>query len=1082
MKNMRKKLLPGLAVSFMALVLMFGALVVPASAATSLKKAAISIESTYYTYTGKVIKPKVTVKLNNKTVSSKNYTVAYKNNKAVGKATITVTGKNSYTGSVSKSFYIRPQKVSSFKATCYSNKIKLSWGKVTGATGYQVYQYKNGSWTKLKNVSATSYTVSSLSSAATYKFRVRAYAKAGDKYLYSPSYASLSATTTIGKATVSLSKAAQNSATLKWTAVSAASEYRVYLTNEETQEKKSYITTATTLTVGSLSAGTDYSVRVRAYNESKDILGGYSDYFYFQTAPQNVSSFTASVNGTSINFLWNTVNGATGYQIQMCTYNSDGTASAYTKISNFTKNSYTLSGLTPYTTYGFRIRVYTKTDNGILYSNYVQCDKVTTTIEKISGVAVEEVTNKTIKLSWNPVSGATGYILSVQGKADVKLSQSTCEYTIENLQESSSYLVSIKPYYQGGDGVVHQGEGVSITPTTDDSRVDKVEFTSKTATMSVDETYTVSVRVLPEYAANKAVAYSSSNKSVATISASGVITAVAPGSTTITVTTADGYKTASFTLTVKNIISTSISVPSTMTVYLGETTMIVPTFKPENTTNKKYTVTGSDYTYSYKSGTVFTSTKTDTCKISDYLYVGSDGVLRGIKTTIEPKTDKEFYFTLTVKASDSGKTATVKVNVKERMMKLSYKGDDSPWYYGNSAKLSVELGASISSKYSSDNIRYKSSNTSVAKVDSKGVVSCVGGGNATITAYTSDNAYSDTYEIYVRSIVSASKDYFESCKVGSTYQINASLVPSTSQEALVYRLADSSTDVISVNENTGAVKFLKNGSAAVIVSSKSGMANTKQVWFTSNSSSVPSNSLSKAELIKKIKDSADSVKTSDYLPALNRSDVSTFDNFNLTDKSTTASGALTVADLEDMFSEFASPNSVYLPSGSDWKTFNSNVPVRGQMMTIVDGLSTSDVKNIKVVDNGSYTYDIQMTLQEEYFSALPTNAVASAHGKVFDILTSAYLSDALNGINSSSSGVAITYDAFTQRYHDSTLTVTVNKATGKTVAMNYDMNVDVNISNLQMKYTVGFISYTYKADIGFSCNNVVNLNFSGYKY
>ena len=57
------------------------------------------------------------------------------------------------------------------------------------------------------------------------------------------------------------------------------------------------------------------------------------------------------------------------------------------------------------------------------------------------------------------------------------------------------------------------------------------------------------VTVLPEDATNKAVTYSSSDEAKVTVSNDGVITAVAEGSATITVT-ADG-KDASFTVNVK---------------------------------------------------------------------------------------------------------------------------------------------------------------------------------------------------------------------------------------------------------------------------------------------------------------------------------------------------------------------------------------------------------------------------------------------------------------------------------------------------------------------------------------------------
>ncbi len=61
-----------------------------------------------HTYTGKEIKPAVTVKLGTKTLTKDtDYTVTYKNNTAVGTATVTVTGKGKYTGTATKNFTIK---------------------------------------------------------------------------------------------------------------------------------------------------------------------------------------------------------------------------------------------------------------------------------------------------------------------------------------------------------------------------------------------------------------------------------------------------------------------------------------------------------------------------------------------------------------------------------------------------------------------------------------------------------------------------------------------------------------------------------------------------------------------------------------------------------------------------------------------------------------------------------------------------------------------------------------------------------------------------------------------------------------
>ncbi|MCH5260047.1 MAG: InlB B-repeat-containing protein [Lachnospiraceae bacterium] len=58
-------------------------------------------------YTGKALKPAVTVKWGSEVLSSKtDYTVSYQNNKEQGKATVTITGKGRYRGTITRTFMI----------------------------------------------------------------------------------------------------------------------------------------------------------------------------------------------------------------------------------------------------------------------------------------------------------------------------------------------------------------------------------------------------------------------------------------------------------------------------------------------------------------------------------------------------------------------------------------------------------------------------------------------------------------------------------------------------------------------------------------------------------------------------------------------------------------------------------------------------------------------------------------------------------------------------------------------------------------------------------------------------------------
>ena len=83
-------------------------------------------------------------------------------------------------------------------------------------------------------------------------------------------------------------------------------------------------------------------------------------------------------------------------------------------------------------------------------------------------------------------------------------------------------------------------------------KVTGVSLNKNTTTIKVGGTETLTAMVEPANATNKAVTWSSDNISVATVDANGLVTAVAEGSATITVTTEDGRKTATCTVIVTN--------------------------------------------------------------------------------------------------------------------------------------------------------------------------------------------------------------------------------------------------------------------------------------------------------------------------------------------------------------------------------------------------------------------------------------------------------------------------------------------------------------------------------------------------
>ena len=128
---------------------------------------------------------------------------------------------------------------------------------------------------------------------------------------------------------------------------------------------------------------------------------------------------------------------------------------------------------------------------------------------------------------------------------------------------------------------VNAPQTVPVTGVT----LDKAELT-----LEKGSTGTLKATVEPQNATNNTVTWSSSNEEVATV-ANGTVTAVSAGEATITVTTADGGKTATCKVTVKpqNVLVTAISVPSTATLYVGNTATLTATVTPTNATNQKVT-------------------------------------------------------------------------------------------------------------------------------------------------------------------------------------------------------------------------------------------------------------------------------------------------------------------------------------------------------------------------------------------------------------------------------------------------------------------------------------------------------------
>lgn len=160
----------------------------------SVAKATVTVGQS--AYTGKAVTPGVTVKLKKKKLKATYYTVTYKNNVNIGKASITITGRCGYGGSKTVTFDIKPAGTRLTGITAGSKSFTTTWAqqatKMPSKTidGYQIQYGLKKNFKKAKTLTVSGYTqttatVGKLKAKKKYFVRVRTYVGSGKAAVYS---------------------------------------------------------------------------------------------------------------------------------------------------------------------------------------------------------------------------------------------------------------------------------------------------------------------------------------------------------------------------------------------------------------------------------------------------------------------------------------------------------------------------------------------------------------------------------------------------------------------------------------------------------------------------------------------------------------------------------------------------------------------------------------------------------------------------------------------------------------------------------------------------------------------------------
>jgi len=160
-----------------------------------------------------------------------------------------------------------------------------------------------------------------------------------------------------------------------------------------------------------------------------------------------------------------------------------------------------------------------------------------------------------------------------------------------------------------------------------------------TLTISVGSSQQLEATIAPANASNKNITWNSNNTAVATVSATGMVTALSIGTATITVTTEDGGKTATTAITATDqIFVSSVAVsPTTSTIAMDNVRQLTATISPVNASNKNTTWVSSNTNVATVSSLgLVTSVAPGTCTITVTTQDGSKEAVAAIIVSPRP--------------------------------------------------------------------------------------------------------------------------------------------------------------------------------------------------------------------------------------------------------------------------------------------------------------------------------------------------------------------------------------------------------------------------------------------------------------
>ena len=405
-----------------------------------------------------------------------------------------------------------------------STSITVTWDSVSNADSYEVH-YKTGALpiTRLTTVLETRYSHIDLQPGTQYSYQVTAKNSLGTSDYSPPATATTPLNDAGGikpAAPTGVTAAVESSSEIRvtWNLVVGASSYDVYYTIGSSSATPNFAANVTSppYTHRGLQTNTTYYYFVKAKNSAGESPSSSAASARIgNDIPQAPTGVTAStVSSDSIQVTWNSVPGATGYNV----YYEIGSSSTKNLAGSVTGSPYNHNGLQPNTTYNYYVKAKNSAGESVFSSSASAKTAVVNIPSAPTGVSAVLDSTGGIRVSWNSVSGATGYNVYYEiGSSSTKNlagSVISSPYTHTGLQPNTTYYYYIKAKNSAGESVYSSYASVT-TPTNElaaPTGVSAVMLPSSTSNARISWN---SVSGAIEYDVYYAIGSSSSTKNLA---------------------------------------------------------------------------------------------------------------------------------------------------------------------------------------------------------------------------------------------------------------------------------------------------------------------------------------------------------------------------------------------------------------------------------------------------------------------------------------------------------------------------------------------------------------------------------------